>query len=236
MKGRNILKQINFTILALLLIVLTACSSNEEDSNQASSEASANQTEQNEKQKKDDDGKVAVDKGLLSVEITMPASMLESQKDTEEAMGSVKEQGVKEVTKNEDGSLTFKMSKSVHKEMMNEIGTSIKETVEETKNSEDYSSIQDITTDFFTKFTMVVDQETYENSMDGFAALTLGMSGFYQIYDGADPDKYTVTISFGKTKHLVKFLKKLGIRRCFRRREVKSYQKSLIHQKRVRLF
>ena len=190
------MKQINFTILALLLIVLTACSSNEEDSNQASSEASANQTEQNEEQNKDDDGKVAVDKGLLSVEITMPASMLESQ-DTEEAIASAKEQGVKEVTKNEDGSLTFKMSKSVHKEMMNEIGTSIKETVEETKNSEDYSSIQDIThNDSFTKFTMVVDQETYENSMDGFAALTLGMSGMiYQIYDGADPDKYTVTIS-----------------------------------------
>ena len=189
------MKQMNYTILALLLIVLTACSSNEQDGKNANSEASANQTEKSEEQSKDG-GKLEVDKGLLSVEVTMPASMLEGQ-DTEEAIASAKEQGIKEVTENEDGSLTYKMSKSVHKEMMNEIGTSIKETIDETKNSEDYVSIKDIThNDSFTKFTMVVDQESYENSMDGFAALTLGMSGMiYQIYDGADPDKYTVTIS-----------------------------------------
>ncbi|MDP4549924.1 hypothetical protein Q9251_03410 [Alkalihalobacillus macyae] len=48
----------------------------------------------------------------------------------------------------------------------------------------------------FSKFTVIVDKESYENSMDGFATITLGMSGMiYQIYDGADPEKYSVTIS-----------------------------------------
>ncbi|MYL64175.1 hypothetical protein GLW07_12515 [Bacillus hwajinpoensis] len=189
------MKKISFTILILLLTFLAACSSNEQSSNNDESQASTNQPEENNKESKDD-GKVAVDKGLLSVEVTIPASMVENQ-NMEETIASAKEQGIKEVTENEDGSITYKMSKSVHKELMNEIGTSIEETVEETKNSEDFVSIKEIThNDSFTKFTVVVDKESYENSMDGFATMTLGMSGMiYQIYDGADPEKYSVTIS-----------------------------------------
>ncbi|WP_226654789.1 hypothetical protein [Pseudalkalibacillus hwajinpoensis] len=184
------MRKITYTILVILLTFLAACSSNEQNGN---SESSANKTEKEEQGKED---KVEVDKGLLNVEITIPASMLEDE-NPEEAIASAKEQGVKEVTENEDGSLTYKMSKSVHKEMMKEITTTIDETVEETKNSEDYVSIKDITyNDSFTKFTIVVDQEAYENSLDGFATLTLGMSGMiYQMYDGADPEKYTVTIA-----------------------------------------
>lgn len=189
------MKKISLTILLLLLTFLAACSSNEQSSNNDESQASTNQPEENNKESKDD-GKVAVDKGLLSVEVTLPASMVENQ-NMEETIASAKEQGIKEVTENEDGSITYKMSKSAHKELMNEIGTSIEETVEETKNSEDFVSIKDIThNDSFSNFTVVVDKESYENSMDGFATMTLGMSGMiYQIYDGADPEKYSVTIS-----------------------------------------
>ena len=190
MERRGFMRKITYTILVILLTFLAACSSNEQNGD---SESSANKTETEEQGKGDN---VEVDKGLLNVEITIPASMLEDE-NTEEEIASAKEQGVKEVTENEDGSLTYKMSKSVHKEMMKEITTTIDETVEETKNSEDYVSIKDIThNDSFTKFTMVVDQEAYENSLDGFATLTLGMSGMiYQMYDGADPEKYTVTIA-----------------------------------------
>lgn len=192
MKGSQYMKKISFAIMILLLTFLAACSSNEQDVS-SKSEAATNKTEENEAPAKD---KVEVDKGLLNVEITIPASMLEGET-AEEAIAGAKEQGVKEVTENEDGSLTYKMSKSVHKEIMNEITNTIDETVEETKNSEDLVSIKDIThNDSFTQFTMVVDQEAYENSLDVFATMTLGMSGMiYQMYDGADPEKYTVTIS-----------------------------------------
>ncbi|WP_394173883.1 hypothetical protein [Guptibacillus hwajinpoensis] len=189
------MKKISYTILVLSLTLLAACSSNEQSSNNDKSQAATNQTEEDNGKSKDD-GEVAVDKGLLSVEVTIPASMVESE-NTEETIASAKEQGIKEVTENEDGSVTYKMSKSVHKELMNEIGASIEETVEETKNSEDFVSIKDIShNDSFSKFTVIVDKESYENSMDGFATITLGMSGMiYQIYDGADPEKYSVTIS-----------------------------------------
>ncbi|MEC2078422.1 hypothetical protein, partial [Metabacillus fastidiosus] len=110
--------------------------------------------------------------------------------DIDTVIADAKKEGVTEVTKNEDGSLTYKMTKAKHKEMMQELEKSILETIEETKNSKDYVSIKDIThNDSFSEFTLVVDKAKYENSMDGFAALGLGMSGMmYQIYNGSDPD------------------------------------------------
>ena len=180
-------------LLILLTFTFLAACSSEEASNKNSSDETAKNTENSEGKK--DEGKVEVEKGLLNVEVTLPASMFEG-KNIDDIKASAKENGIKKVTQNEDGSITYKMSKSVHREMMKEIATSLKETVEETKTSGDYASIKDITyNDSFSEFTMIVDKEAYENSMDGFAAMTLGMSGmFYQLYDGADPDEYSVTI------------------------------------------
>ena len=136
-----------------------------------------------------------VDKGLLNVEVTIPPSLLEDQ-NIDEVIAEAKEAGVSEVTENDDGSLTYKMSKSVHSEMMKEIENGLKENIDELKNSEDYVSIEDvISNNSFSEFTMVVNQEEYENSFDGFAALGLGISGlYYQLFDGVDPDDYKVTI------------------------------------------
>ena len=189
------MKKIMYLLLVLALSALAACSSNDASNTEKDSEASGNQTEETKKENSDDES-VKVDKGLLNVEITLPASMFEGE-DMDETIKNAKEKGIKEVTQNDDGSVTYKMSKSVHKEIMKEMKTTIEQSVEETKNSEDYTSIKDITyNDSFTEFTMVVDKEAYENSMDGFGALSLGMSGmFYQLYDGASPDEYDVTIS-----------------------------------------
>ncbi|MGG3891757.1 hypothetical protein [Metabacillus fastidiosus] len=169
------MKKMTFILFALLLMIFSACSNN------------TNEDEKSGKQEKEET--VDVKKGLLNVEITLPASMFEDQ-DIDTVIADAKKEGVTEVTKNEDGSLTYKMTKAKHKEMMQELEKSILETIEETKNSKDYVSIKDIThNDSFSEFTLVVDKAKYENSMDGFAALGLGMSGMmYQIYNGSDPD------------------------------------------------
>lgn len=124
--------------------------------------------------------------------------MIES---TDESIAKAEEEGLK-VTENEDGSLTYKMSKSKHKEMMNEIKKQLDQSMEEIKTSGDFPSIQDITSnEDFSEFHLSVDREGYENSMDGFAVLGIGITGMmYQLYDGASPDDYDVTINVKDSK------------------------------------
>ncbi len=138
---------------------------------------------------------IEVDKGIFSVEITLPASLFEGE-NIDEVIAEAKENGISEVKVNDDGSLTYKMPKSKHNEIMREMRDDLLEYIEETKNSEDYKSIKDINHNkAFSEFTLVVDQEAFENSFDGFAALGLGISAlYYQLFDGVAPDNYKVTI------------------------------------------
>jgi len=185
------MKRYTYLFMMLLSLLLVACGNNNQEKNNAGiAEESAKQQEE-----QTEDESVDVKKGLLNVEVTLPASMFEGE-DIDTVIADAKKEGVKEVTKNEDGSLTYKMSKAKHKEMMEELKTGILETIEETKNSEDYVSIKDITyNDSFSEFTLVVEKSAYEDSMDGFAAFGLGISGmYYQLYNGVKPDEYKVTI------------------------------------------
>src|SRR5699024_8657542 len=88
------------------------------------------------------------------------------------------------------------MTKTKNIEMMREIKTSIQETIDEIVNDEEYASIEDITAnDSFSKFTLSVNQEEYENSLDGLATFSLAVSAlYYQLFDGVDADDYDVEI------------------------------------------
>lgn len=138
---------------------------------------------------------VEVGKGIFSVEITLPAALFEGE-DINEVVAKAKENGISEVTVNNDGSITYRMSKSKHNELMREIKDGLLEYIEEIKSSEDYISIKDITHNkTFSELTLVVDQEKFENSFDGFAALGLGITSlYYQLFNGVSP--YKVTIFF----------------------------------------
>ncbi|MEW9053603.1 MAG: hypothetical protein AB2392_20750 [Neobacillus sp.] len=182
-----------FVFFLLLVMLLSACSTNEETANSNDGES---KSEQNEDQSKEENGgSVEVDKGLLNVEINIPASMFEGE-DLDTVIANAKAEGVNEVTKNADGSLTYKMSKTKHKEFLAEMKDEVTKSVNEMKNSEDFVSIVDITSSGnFSEFTMIVDKAAFENSMDGFAALGLGLTGMmYQLYEGVDSEEIKVVI------------------------------------------
>ncbi|WP_147532286.1 hypothetical protein [Bacillus marasmi] len=179
------MKKLLLLNLVLGLVLLTACSS----ANEANTEKKSDEGKKAEKNES-----IEVDKGLLNVEFTMPASMFEEE-NIDSTIAEAEAKGIK-VTKNNDGSVTYKMSKSKHKEMMKELEKELTKSLDELKNDEELVSIQDITHNkSFSEFTLIVDKAAYENSFDGFAVLGLGFSGmYYQLFKGIDADDFKVTI------------------------------------------
>ncbi|AWE09240.1 hypothetical protein DCE79_06830 [Lysinibacillus sp. 2017] len=134
--------------------------------------------------KGDSEQEIAVDKGLLDVELTLPADLFEGQTE-DEIIANAKEKGVKEVKVNEDGTVYYKMSKSEHKKMMKDAKQSIVDSIAEIVNSDEYSSIKEISYNKdFTEYDITVDQNAFNNSMDGFAIFSLAISSTY--YNGLD--------------------------------------------------
>lgn len=144
------------------------------------------------------DEKVEVDKKLINVEITLPASFLElegeEEIDIDEIKEEAKENGMKDAVLNNDGSVTYKMSKSTHRELLDEMKRGVEETIEETINSEDFTSIKDIKTNkTYDKYEVIVDKEGFENGFDGFGILGVAFSSmYYQLFEGVNPDDYEV--------------------------------------------
>ncbi len=183
------MKKLLFAVLiGLLSFGLAACGS--DDSNKAKNDN---------KPAEEENESIEVNKKLLSVEVTIPSFFFEEdgELDVDKVIADAKADGIDKVTYNEDdGSFTFKMSKSKHKEVMEETKTELVASIDEMIDSGNFSSIQDIKYNkSFSKFTMFVERDAFENSIDGFATLTLGLSGMmYQLFDGVDAEDCKVTI------------------------------------------
>jgi len=108
----NVLKKMLFAILMSVLLTLTACSPSN-DSNKEEKQAV--------KKTEETGGALEVDKGLLAVEVTISATFMEGE-DIDNVVAEAKKDGIKDVTKNEDGSVTYKMSKAEHKGIAAAIG------------------------------------------------------------------------------------------------------------------
>lgn len=187
-------------VLAASGLALAACSSDTEPDTETETvedAGSANETmtgtEETEDEEAEEDGGISVDEGLFDVEVTIPPIFFDGE-DPEQIAENV--DNAEEATVNDDGSITYKMSKAQHEEMMAEVGTSVEEATTTITESGDYPSIQSIeTSDNYDQFTVQVDREAFENSFDGFATMTLGVIGsMYQLINGEDPDSYEVNI------------------------------------------
>lgn len=182
-------KRIIFILIAIVFLV--ACGSPAEESEEADT---TNEQGVETSETEDEEG-IEVDKGLLNVEVTLPSSFFEED-DLAKIEAEMKEEGNADVTQNDDGSITIKMSKKDHKEMMKEMEEDFIETITEIIEDDELASIQDITYNKdFAELKMIVEKEAFENSLDGFATLSLGFGSlFYQAFDGKDIEKEEVHI------------------------------------------
>lgn len=144
-----------------------------------------------------EDQNISAEKGLLSVEITFPASLFEGAS-PEDIKAAANENGIKDVTVNPDGSVTYKMSKSKHKEMLSEYKKSIDDMIAGMLDGPDeVASFTDIKyNDNMSEFNVYVDKSKY-NEMESMSVLAFYTSGlFYQALNGTDSSALEVVVNF----------------------------------------
>ncbi len=164
-------KIIVLLLTVAILLCFASCSSSETSAKDENSTTSATATTE------------IVDEKLLTVEITVPASMFdEDNQPSNELSEEQKEQGFKSAHVNEDGSVTYTMSKAAFKDYKE----NLKATVEDTFNNlgSEYSFIQKV--DYDSNFSVVklyVDEATYSQGFNFMCVMAVGYSAnMYQAY------------------------------------------------------
>lgn len=137
---------------------------------------------------------IETDEKLFSVEITLPASMFESEDMSKfDADAYADEQGFTSAKVNKDGSVTITMTKAKHKELLDEMSTSLDKNFQEFVNGEDTPYIKEIShNDNFTAVTMKVDKAAYENAFD-FTPFAIAVS--VSMYQAFTETEYHVEIT-----------------------------------------
>ena len=143
---------------------------------------------------KQESNAIEVEKNLFSVEVTIPASVLQEGV-TQEDLDAKVTDGIKSITLNEDGSATYIMTKAKHKEMMEEMKKAVDEGIQDMISSGDYPDITGVTPskDYrtFTVHTTVHSED--ELGFQLFCALGLYIYGaYYNAMNGTPADNITV--------------------------------------------
>lgn len=138
---------------------------------------------------------VEVDTGLFLVDITLPSDFTEglSQEDLENELS---ENGFRSATLNDDGSVTYTMTKSRHNEVLAELRESIRDSVNGfiADEPETYSSIsfdRDLR-----NFTVTVNAENFNGEAPWLEFSLAFQAGFYYIFAGTSEENPTLKINY----------------------------------------
>lgn len=185
---------ISFALSTVICLSLVGCG------------GSSNDTQQNieEDSKSEETQSIEVDEGLLNVEITVPPDFLEEGTTQETLDETAKEEGIKSITLNDDGSATYIMSKSKHDEMMAGIRESIDESMAEMIDPETYPTFVEVTSnDDYTHFTVKLSS----NEVGLFESISvLGfymLGGLYNAFNGTPVDDVTVSFVNADTGDII---------------------------------
>ncbi len=131
---------------------------------------------------------VEVDEGLFTVTITMPQEFV-GEKTQEELDLEREELGYKSADLNDDGSVTYVMTKRQHREALKKTAEGMQETINGIVGSPDYPGISAIhVNDDLTEFRIVMNTKSVGLN-ETFVAMTLAFgSKLYNTFAG-DPDK-----------------------------------------------
>lgn len=147
-------------------------------------------------------GTVDVDKGKDTVTITIPADFLDAEGSEEEILAEAQEEGINDVVINDDGSITYTMTKEKHEELLAEMAGEIDDTIKEVVEGEEADPTYKAIThnSDYSQFEMAVDPTLYEESGGSFNALSFTLLGaYYQAYAGNPDAGCVVTVKNAET-------------------------------------
>lgn len=190
-------KLLTLALLAIMSFNIVACNStSKQDESQPQSSSTTTET-QNEATESD---KISAEKKLLDVTVHLPASLTSdtTNEDINKALEEGEEYGIKNITKNDDGSIDIKMSKSGHKKILTEFKKNIDETLNSMiEDKETYPSFESVTyNDDMTSFDVTVDPDKFSD-WDSMYAITFYFSGMmYQAFNAVPEDNIKVIVNF----------------------------------------
>lgn len=190
-------KAISILICLGILGCMSACS-NETTITKSSDEVTTTTTTTDEQAETMDSeqmaaiGDIEVDEGLLTVTVTVPADLVDEGTTQESIDEAVKSGGYISGTLNDDGSVTYVMTKAKHDEVMKSMAESFDQSLQELIDSGSYPNILSIThNDDFTDFT--IEYAGDEVGLDSFTVLVYYMQGaYYGVFNGSRPENVHV--------------------------------------------
>ena len=177
-------KLITFALALCMLLSMTACAPTESPNG---TNAPANDSTPSSSATS---GGIDTDENLLTVDITLPASMFAEEDMTAfDADAYADEQGFVKAILNSDGSVTVTMTKSKHKELLDEMTASLEKSFSELVEADTTPYIKEIThNEDFSAVTVKVDRTGYESALFDMTPLVVGMSAMlYQAFLDMEP-------------------------------------------------
>ncbi|MCI8342542.1 MAG: hypothetical protein HFE62_04950 [Firmicutes bacterium] len=197
-----------FGVFLSFLTALSLCSCNDNNVSSQNNAVPASNTVSEadpEKPENDDASKPSVqaDPGLFDVTITLNSEIVgETTQEKEDQY--VKENGFKSATLNDDGSVTYVMSKSKHNELMADLKSSFEESFQEIAESEDYPNITSIeANDDYTVFKISLENGEV-GLVDSFVTIVCyAYGGMYGSFNGTPSDNINVQFVDAKTGSII---------------------------------
>ena len=197
------MKKILAIMLSLsLLFVITGCSSDRGTESQSPSVQPEQQSE-DVNSFEDLDG-LDVEQDLFDVEITIPESFLDEGITQEDLDAEVKESGFQSATLNEDGSVTYIMTKAQHEEMMSGIKEAIDQSLQDMIDPETYPTFVEVTAnDDYSQFTVKTTSSEL-GLTESFSVLAFYLyGGMYHAFNGTQVDDIAVLFVNADTGEII---------------------------------
>ena len=140
---------------------------------------------------------VQVDEGLFNIDVTIAASFFDGSSE-EEIITAAKEKGYDACSVNEDGSVTYTMTKAKHQEALDEYKANVDKVIADMLEGENKveSFVSIDCNDSISKIDIYVDASKY-SAWDSLYALTFYLSGgYYQSFAGTAADDIDVIVNF----------------------------------------